>query len=54
MDPFTEVSIGGFIDRTETIDGGGKNVVFKRPVILKFIDEDVIVFKSYDEDVTEN
>lgn len=38
MDPFVEVSIGGFIDRTETIDQGGQNVIFKRLIILKFID----------------
>lgn len=54
MDPFVEVKIGGCSERTETADGAGKNATFTREIILKFVEEDVVKFDCFDEDLANN
>lgn len=54
MDPFVEVKVGGCYERTETADEAGKNATFTRQLTLKFVDEDVVKFDCYDEDLKNN
>lgn len=54
MDPFVSFVAGDAVDRTETVDNGGKATSFKRQVKL-YLDDDLTVRATlYDEDLTEN